>query len=189
MKLIFTEPVSSIFILAFCRSHSELHGYVSCLQEISGRLMLTYQLALFWLVLCVTQFYIFHSSQHSVLSRNWVVVVLVTLSEVLTSPVSLLGFCIAVSFFAQTTLMLTKVYLQGFSGFVRDSTMHTGYAEGLTVLLLSGIILILFILINSNFISNHFSSKWPAGSQFHSTSIPDQHHSIHCNIICTSVDV
>lgn len=68
---------------------------------------------------------------------EWYIIILTTISSICASPVTLVATSVSVSYLSYFTLCSTRAYLQGLSAFLQNNPMHSGWTEGLTLILLS----------------------------------------------------
>ena len=116
----------------------QLYGWVPYIVAMWFKVLLPVQFVTFWLVLFGLQLLkYFHAHNHPIFTEGWIVVLLASISECCTTPISLTGLCFTVSYAAYLILACTKIYLTGRGGFLHDNVMHQGWTEGFTMFLLS----------------------------------------------------
>jgi len=77
------------------------------------------------------------STQTQLQRDEWYLVLLKCTSDVCGSLISLASTSVAVSYLSYFLLTATKFYLQGYNAFVNDNLGHSGWTEGLTMVLLA----------------------------------------------------
>ena len=94
------------------------------------------QLLLFWVLMYLSQIYVYlYSDSLGLWEEGWLVVLLASMGECCATPVSLLALCVTITYSSCAILCLTKLYLQGMDAFEHD-TMR-GWTEGFTMLLIA----------------------------------------------------
>ncbi|KAG8178685.1 hypothetical protein JTE90_011612 [Oedothorax gibbosus] len=134
------------FIDGAKRSYSDI---VAVREEINGvgamcallwnKLFVPTHFALFWMieffVKLVGNFY--QAEQLTTWGDQWYLVLLTTISSICASPVTLVATSVSVSYLSFFILCMTRSYLQGTFALHHDNPMHSGWTEGLTLVLLS----------------------------------------------------
>lgn len=101
-------------------------------------IMLPVQLTLFWILMFITQVFVLLTSRNiSIKSEGIVIVLLASVGESCTTPISLFALCTVVSYLSYYALTLTKLFLVGRDGLVQDNDLLRGWAEGFTLLLIA----------------------------------------------------
>ncbi|ESO86548.1 hypothetical protein LOTGIDRAFT_194981 [Lottia gigantea] len=102
---------------------------------------LSVQMLIFWVLMFSCHFYLFimsdDESNRLFYDEGWLVVILASLGECCTTPVSLFAFCVMISYTSFGVLTLTKFYLQGFEMTPLDFDGSRGWTEGFTMLLIA----------------------------------------------------
>ena len=101
-------------------------------------IMMPVQLTLFWILTFITQVFVLLTTHNiSISSEGLLLILLAAIGESCTTPISLFALCNAVSYISYYILTLTKVFLLGREGLVRDNDLMRGWAEGFTLLLIA----------------------------------------------------
>ena len=101
-------------------------------------IMMPVQLTMFWILMFTTQVFVLLTSHNiSIRSEGLLLIILAAIGESCTTPISLFALCTAVSYISYYILTLTKVFLLGREGLVRDNDLMRGWAEGFTLLLIA----------------------------------------------------
>uniref|UniRef100_A0A2L2YA97 RING finger protein 145 n=1 Tax=Parasteatoda tepidariorum TaxID=114398 RepID=A0A2L2YA97_PARTP len=103
-----------------------------------NKLFVPTHFALFWLI----EFFVkligtMYQMDRMAWSNEWYLIILTTISSICASPVTLVATSVSVSYLSFFILCSTRAYLQGYSAFFHDNPMHSGWTEGLTLMLLS----------------------------------------------------
>lgn len=144
---------ASMCVSVACYLYSQLPSLISFLKDAYlDTLLLTLRfgwiglMTLFWNKLFVpTHFLVFWLIQFCVKlvetyptwEGPWYVVALSSASSICSSPVTLVASSVTVSYMAYLTLSGTKAFLHGSFTFFNDNPMHSGWTEGITMLLLA----------------------------------------------------
>ncbi|GIY23468.1 RING finger protein 145 [Caerostris darwini] len=117
---------------------TEVHGLGTFFILLWNKLFVPTHFALFWLI----EFFIkligsMYQVEWLAWGDEWYLILLTTISSICASPVTLVATSVSVSYLSFFILCSTRAYLQGFSAFFHDNPMHSGWTEGLTLILLS----------------------------------------------------
>jgi hypothetical protein len=93
------------------------------------------QFFVFWVMTYLAELYMYKFTFVKSYQDSIVIILLATVSECCSTPISLIGLCITVSYTSWFILTLTKLYLKGWEG-VNLEREQTGWTEGFTMLLL-----------------------------------------------------
>lgn len=117
---------------------AELYGWFGIFVTLWNRLFVPILLLTFWFIQLIAQIYQYTVvTHHPILKEEWYVVLLTCISNICNSPISLAGTCVALVYLSYCSLSVTKFYLQGYNAFIIDNVMHSGWTEGITMVLLS----------------------------------------------------
>lgn len=119
-------------------SVTEAYGVGTLFTLLWNKLFVPTHFALFWLI----EFFIklignMYHVEKLPWGDEWYIIILTTISSICASPVTLVATSVSVSYLSYFTLCSTKAYLQGLSAFLHNNPMHSGWTEGLTLILLS----------------------------------------------------
>ncbi|XP_071090517.1 RING finger protein 145-like [Haliotis cracherodii] len=100
--------------------------------------LLPIQLLIFWLIMFITQLYVYlYSENHPIMQEGWIVIILASIGECCATPISLFALCVTITYASYSILTLTKLYLQGFEAWSQDVDAMRGWTEGFTMLLIA----------------------------------------------------
>lgn len=117
---------------------SELFGWFGIFVTIWNRLFVPLLLLWFWIIQLVVQMYQYVVvTNHPIMREEWYLILLTCISNICNSPISLAGTCVALAYASYFLLSVTKFYLQGYNAFVIDNVMHSGWTEGVTMVVLA----------------------------------------------------
>ncbi|XP_076470514.1 RING finger protein 145-like [Babylonia areolata] len=113
-------------------------GILPVLMAFWHAVLLPVQLLLFWLVLFISQIYVYlYTDGHPILQEHWIIILLASIGECCATPISLFALCVTITYSSYAILSLTKLYLQGFEAFTNDNDSMRGWTEGFTMLLIA----------------------------------------------------
>lgn len=96
------------------------------------------QLLIFWLYMFVSQFYVFiKAGSGIVMKESYTMVLLALVGECCATPISLLALSVTISYASYFILTCTKIFLQGWRGYMNDNDTFRGWTEGGTMLLIA----------------------------------------------------
>ncbi|GAB6024943.1 hypothetical protein CHUAL_010044 [Chamberlinius hualienensis] len=138
IKHIPTVAYSLKYVATGLMNALEIYGWLGVSIAVWNSLFIPIHLFLFWVVQMVSHAY-YYSYQSRISDQNheWYLIFLTCTSEVCGSPISLVSTSVAVSYISYYLLTATKFFLQGYNAFVSDNLVHSGWTEGLTLILLS----------------------------------------------------
>ncbi|GFS86517.1 RING finger protein 145 [Nephila pilipes] len=117
---------------------TEVHGLGTLFILLWNKLFVPTHFALFWLIeFFVTLIGSIYQVERLAWGDEWYLILLTTISSICASPVTLVATSVSVSYLSFFILCFTRAYLQGLSAFFHDNPMHSGWTEGLTLILLS----------------------------------------------------
>ena len=111
-------------------------GYIAVGITYWHAVMLPVQMLIFWLYLFGSHLYVNFRSQNFP-ENGKLLVILASMGDSCSTPVSLLALCITISYFSYYILTLTKVFLLGREGLAHNNDLFTGWTEGFTMLLIA----------------------------------------------------
>ncbi|KAK7110194.1 RING finger protein 145-like [Littorina saxatilis] len=115
-----------------------LLGILPVLMTFWHAALLPVQLLLFWLILFISQLYVYlYTEGHPILQEGWIVILLASIGECCSTPISLFALCVTITYSSYAILSITKLYLQGFEAFTNDNDNMRGWTEGFTMLLIA----------------------------------------------------
>nr|KAG5687897.1 hypothetical protein BaRGS_027220 [Batillaria attramentaria] len=92
-----------------------LLGILPVLMAFWHAVLLPIQLLTFWLLLFLSQLYVYvYSDNHPILQEGWIVILLASIGECCATPISLFALCVTITYSSCAILSLTKLYLQGY---------------------------------------------------------------------------
>lgn len=136
LKYIPTIANSTKYVLSRLMLAVDAYGWLGVSIAMWNSLFVPVQLFVFWFSQMVAQIY-YYQYQLQPQRDEWYLVVLKCCSEVCGSFISLASTAVAVSYISYFLLTATKFYLQGYNAFVNDNLVHSGWTEGLTMVLLA----------------------------------------------------
>ncbi|VDI73047.1 Hypothetical predicted protein [Mytilus galloprovincialis] len=96
------------------------------------------QLLIFWLYMFISHIYVFIKVGNSVIiQEGFSMIILAVVGECCATPISLLALSVTVSYFSYFILTFTKIFLQGWRGYMNDNDTFRGWTEGGTMLLIA----------------------------------------------------
>lgn len=96
------------------------------------------QLLIFCMYMFLSQFYVlFKSGSSLILKENYTVICLSVIGSCCATPISLIALSVAISYASYFILKCTKIYLQGWQGYMNDNDTFRGWTEGGTMLLIA----------------------------------------------------
>ncbi|XP_035231977.1 RING finger protein 145-like isoform X1 [Stegodyphus dumicola] len=115
---------------------TEAYGVTTLFTLLWNKLFVPTHFALFWLI----EFWVklvgsIYQVEKLGWGDEWYIIILTTISSICASPVTLVA--VSISYLSFFTLCSTRAYLLGLSAFFHDNPMHSGWTEGLTLILLS----------------------------------------------------
>ncbi|KAK3094999.1 hypothetical protein FSP39_008915 [Pinctada imbricata] len=119
---------------------SQALGYLTLILTIWHTMKLPIQLLVFWLCLFSVQLYVNiygDALPLSVSQEGWIFVVLAAIGDCCGTTVSLIALCVTISYVSYCSLLLTRLFLQGFRGYQPDNDGMRGWTEGFTMLLIA----------------------------------------------------
>lgn len=108
-------------------------GWIGLMTLFWNKLFVPTHFLVFWLI----EFCVKMAESYPTWESPWYLLVLSSASSVCASPVTLVASSVTVSYLAFLTLSGTKAFLYGSLTFLNDNPMHSGWTEGITMLLLA----------------------------------------------------
>lgn len=116
----------------------QVFGWIPVVMASWHAILLPVQLLVFWLVMYASQLYVYISSTHlPIWEDGTVIVLLASIGECCATPISLFALSVTISYASYSILTLTKIYLQGWAGYMADNDSLRGWTEGFTMLLIA----------------------------------------------------
>lgn len=136
LKYIPSVASSTKYVLNGLMHALEVYGWLGVSIAMWNSLFVPVHLFLFWVAQMAAHLY-YHQFQGQPQRDEWYLTLLKCSSEVCGSLISLASTSVAVSYLSYFLLTATKFYLQGYNAFVNDNLVHSGWTEGLTMVLLA----------------------------------------------------
>ncbi|KAM7284527.1 RING finger protein 145 [Ixodes scapularis] len=108
-------------------------GWIGLMTLFWNKLFVPTHFLVFWLI----EFCVKLAEMYPTWESPWYLLVLSSASGVCSSPVTLVASSVTVSYLAYLILSGTKAFLHGSLSFLNDHPMHSGWTEGITMLLLA----------------------------------------------------
>lgn len=134
LKYIPSLASSTKYVISGLIHALEVYGWLGVSIATWNSLFVPMHLFLFWVVQMAAHLY-YHQLQPQ--KDEWYLLLLKCTSEICGSIISLASTSVAVSYMSYFLLTATKFYLQGYKAFVNDNLVHSGWTEGLTMVLLA----------------------------------------------------
>lgn len=109
------------------------YGWLGLVTLFWNKVFVPTHFLLFWLI----EFSVKLAENYPTRDGPWYVLALSAASAVCASPVTLVASSVAVAYIARTTLVGAQALLHGSLAYPNDNPMHSGWTEGLTMLLLA----------------------------------------------------